>query len=111
MTSLLLAIYCVTPATSSENIDHPSSLREVGSVQAPLRTTQNPYYSTLYYKLTFGTRSSHFFRRARFCAPFRNLPLDAQAELHLARRIPIVADIVDFRCLQTQRKNIDIGRL
>ncbi len=43
MTSLLLAIYCVTPATSSENIDHPSSLREVGSVQAPLYTTQNPF--------------------------------------------------------------------
>ncbi len=39
MTSLLLAIYCVTPATSSENIDHPSFLREVGSVQAPLYTT------------------------------------------------------------------------
>ncbi len=39
MTSLLLAIYCVTPATSSENIDRPSSLREAGSVQAPLYTT------------------------------------------------------------------------
>ncbi len=110
MTSLLLAIYCVTPATSSENIDHPSSLREAGSVQAPLHTTQIISF-VVRYKLITGIRSSLFFRRARFCAPFRNLPLDAQAELHLARRIPIVADIVDFGCLQTQRKNIDIGRL
>jgi hypothetical protein len=35
MTSLRLAIYCVTPATSSENIDHPSFLREAGGVQTP----------------------------------------------------------------------------
>ena len=43
MTSLLLAIYCVSPATSSENADHPSFLREAGGVQAPLHTTQNPF--------------------------------------------------------------------
>lgn len=43
MTSLLLAIYCVSPATSCENIDHPSFLREAGSVQAPLYTTQKPF--------------------------------------------------------------------
>ena len=39
MTSLLLAIYCVSPATSSENVGHPSFLREAGGVQAPLHTT------------------------------------------------------------------------
>ena len=40
MTSLLLANYCVSPATSSENVGHPSFLREAGGVQAPLHTTQ-----------------------------------------------------------------------
>ena len=39
MTSLLLASYCVSPATSSENIDRPPFLREAGSVRAPLHTT------------------------------------------------------------------------
>lgn len=39
MTSLLLAIYCVSPATSNENVGHPPFLREAGSVQAPLHTT------------------------------------------------------------------------
>jgi len=43
MTSLLLTSYCVSPATSSENVDHPPFLREAGSVQAPLHTTQGFY--------------------------------------------------------------------
>ena len=110
MTSLLLAIYCVSPATSSENIDHPSSLREAGGVQAPLHTTQILSF-IVQYKLIAGTRSSLFFRRARKTAPLRDLPLNAQAEIHLAWRIPIVTDIVDFRRCQIQRNNIDIGRL
>lgn len=59
MTSLLLAIYCVSPATSSENIDHPSSLREAGGVQAPLHTTQILSF-IVQYKLIAGTRSSLF---------------------------------------------------
>lgn len=60
MTSLLLAIYCVSPATSSENIDHPSSLREAGGVQAPLHTTQI-FSFIVQYKPIIGIRSSHFF--------------------------------------------------
>ncbi len=60
MTSLRLAIYCVTPATSSENIDRPSSLREAGGVQAPLHTTQILSF-VVRYKLMTGIRSSHFF--------------------------------------------------
>lgn len=59
MTSLLLAIYCVSPATSSENIDHPSSLREAGGVQAPLHTTQI-FSFIVQYKLIAGIKSSLF---------------------------------------------------
>ena len=64
MTSLRLAIYCVTPATSSENIDHPSFLREAGSVQTPLHTTQILSF-VVRYKLITGIRSSHFFWEGR----------------------------------------------
>lgn len=63
MTSLRLAIYCVTPATSSENVDRPSSLREAGGVQAPRHTTQVLCNTVILCKLILGTRSSIFFRK------------------------------------------------
>lgn len=71
MTSLLLAIYCVTPATSSENIDHPSFLREVGSVQTPCTLLKFLSF-VVRYKLITGIRSSHFFYEGR--AVLRALP-------------------------------------
>ncbi len=59
MTSLLLAIYCVSPATSSENVGHPSFLREAGGVQAPLHTTFSSF--VVQYKPIVGIKSSQFF--------------------------------------------------
>ncbi len=60
MTSLLLAIYCVSPATSSEEYVLPSFLREAGSVQAPLHTTQILSF-IVQHKPIIGIKSSRFF--------------------------------------------------
>ena len=68
MTSLLLAIYCVSPATSSENVGHSSFLREAGDVQVPLHITQTYLF---YYRLMLKTKGSLFFEKG---AKYRTLP-------------------------------------
>jgi len=42
---------------------------------------------------------------------FSVLPLNPQAKVHLTRRIPIVADVIELGCFQVQSNNVTIGGL
>ena len=96
MTSLLFANYCVSPATSSEKLTIPPFSVKPVVCKRPCTLLIRiflPYYNIDY---CMEPAVPVFLDGRGKTTPIRDLPLNAQAEIQLAWRVPIIENIVVF---------------